>query len=82
MLLGHVRFNCRVSVGVLPVVSRDSVQTNPDFHLLRIVYNLGFLAYMLIGYAVEVVLVDLEVVGGVDGDFLGILQEEWLWRQR
>jgi|GEM_PF-7089670 len=63
--LRHVRFNCRVSVGVLSVVSCYSVKANPDFHHIRVVYNLCFLAYMLIGDAVKVVLVDLEVIGGV-----------------
>ena len=37
---------------------------------------------MLIRDTVEVVLVHLEVIGGVDGYLLGIFQEEGLWRQR
>ena len=50
---------------MLSVVSCYSVKANPDFHHIRVVYNLCFLAYMLIGDAVKVVLVDLEVIGGV-----------------
>lgn len=81
MLFRHVGLDCGVSVRALPVVYRYPVQSDPDFNRLRIVYDLGFPAYMLIWNTVEVIPVYLEVIGGVDGYFLGVLQEEGLWRQ-
>ena len=81
MLFRHVGLDCGVSVRALPVVCRYPVQPDPDFKRLRIVYDLGLPAYMLIWNTVEVIPVHLEVIGGVDGYFLCVLQEEGLWRQ-
>lgn len=81
MLFRHVGLDCGVSVRVLPVVCRDPVQSDPDFNRLCVVYDLGFPAYMLIWNTVEVILVYLEVIGGVDGYFPSVLQKEGLWRQ-
>ena len=77
----HVGLDCGVSVRVPPVVHRYPVQSDSDFHRLRIVYDLGFPAYVLIWDAVEVIPVHLEVIGGVDRYFLGVLQEEGPRRQ-
>lgn len=48
MLFRHVGLDCGVSVRALPVVYRYPVQSDPDFNRLRIVYDLGFPAYMLV----------------------------------
>ena len=72
MLFRHVGLDCGVSVRALPVVCRYPVQSDPDFNRLRIVYDLGLPAYMLIWNTVEVIPVHLEVIGGVDGYFLGV----------
>ena len=57
-------------------------EVNPDFHRLGIVYNFGFFTHILVRDTVEVVLINLDVIGRVYSNSLLLLEEEPCRRQR
>ena len=63
MLWWHVLHDGRISIRIHPFVDCYSDEVHPDFHGLSIVHYLGFLTYILVRYAIKVVLIYLKVIG-------------------